>query len=42
MSENPLYKKAYFQCARRAILENEVATTNMKRPHFLKMQVSFC
>ena len=24
MSENPLYKKAYFQCARRAILENEV------------------
>ncbi len=22
--ENPLYKKAYFQCARRAILENEV------------------
>ncbi len=24
MSENPLYKKAYFQCARRALLENEV------------------
>lgn len=24
MSENPLYKKAHFQCARRAILENEV------------------
>lgn len=24
MNENPLYKKAYFQCARRAILENEV------------------
>ena len=24
MSENPLYKKAYFQCTRRAILENEV------------------
>ncbi len=23
MSENPLYKKAYFQCARRAMLENE-------------------
>lgn len=23
MSENPLYKKAFFQCARRAILENE-------------------
>lgn len=24
MSENPLYKKAYFQCSRRAVLENEV------------------
>ena len=24
MSENPLYKEAYLQCARRAILENEV------------------
>ncbi len=24
MNENPLYKKAYFQCARRAILENEI------------------
>lgn len=24
MEENPLYKKAYFQCARRAMLENEL------------------
>ena len=31
MEENPLYKQAFFQCARRAILENEVFMKNFAK-----------